>query len=107
MSDFADFWLETARIQSNSLKMFKTEDTMRPCFNPIEQYESYMAAFERDRDSAASVSEPCTRCGIVAELDECPFCHRLYCEPCQEKHECTIQQLRDGVMNWEILRRLG
>lgn len=47
-----------------------------------------MADYERDRDSAASVTEPCVRCHALPGKEECPFCERLYCEGCLALHEC-------------------
>ena len=43
---------------------------------------------------AASLTDPCYRCGVTAELEDCPFCGRAYCAPCQEPHFCTPEVLR-------------
>ena len=70
----------------------------RLCSNPIrEQQQELMAKYERDRDSAASVTEPCTDCGQPG-TEICIFCNELYCEPHAVTHNCVVAQLRQGGM---------
>ena len=84
MSDFADFWLETARIQANSQRMF-----------PMEKDEA-MAAYEKDLDRAEQVSEPCEDCNQpIQEL--CHLCSRGFCERHLATHECATRQIVDGM----------
>jgi hypothetical protein len=82
MSDFAKFWLETAKIQSDSQRMFPLEDAEK---------DGLMAAYEHDkfdladlRDEADSVTERC-HCGSVA-TECCETCEIFRCEKCHEQH---------------------
>ena len=69
---------------------------MRPCFNPVQHQRELMAAYERDRDSAASVSEPCADCRQpMTEI--CEFCSGGFCERHMETHQCTVRILRRGL----------
>lgn len=67
------------------------------CNQTREQFEADMLAYERDRESAASTTESCHRCHVIAELDLCPFCSQPYCVVCQEQHECVAEILRRGL----------
>ena len=77
----------------------------RPCFNPVQNQRELMAAYERDRDSAASVSEPCYLCSRTA-TEHCDFCNKDYCEGHMVWHPCALTQHVDGIeaRNAEYLR---
>ncbi len=78
--NFVEYFLETQRIMANGQKMFP-----------------YEAEVERDRDSAASVTEPCTDCGQPG-TEICIFCNELYCDRHAITHNCVVAQLRQGGM---------
>ena len=69
---------------------------MNPCNTSYRnQFELDMQAYERDRESAASVTEPCTDCGQPA-TEQCQFCSLEYCDKCQVTHNCVVAQMRQG-----------
>ena len=99
MSDFSDFWLETVRIQANAQQMFPLEDTVNPCNTSYRnQFELDMAAYERDRDKAEQITEPCHRCHRLAVLYMCEFCKMEYCIDCLGPHECSAEILWGGKL---------
>ena len=63
----------------------------------MAEWDSYQAemrgvdaAVERDRDQAASLTEPCQyhRCVRTAVV-ECAICCRLFCEKHLDEHNCA------------------
>lgn len=67
---------------------------MNPCENQFQQeQEEAMRQYEADRESAASVSEPCCECPRpMSEI--CDFCSGGLCENHMLSHLCTQRQLR-------------
>jgi len=70
---------------------------MNPCNGQMQlQQEQLMHQFERDRDSAASVTEKCHLCKWPGELEECDNCLKSYCPECMVEHSCTAEILYGG-----------